>query len=57
MERDGGNIQRISSSYLNDFTPSVLEDGRIARGSSVLFLHTGGLSMTTASEKRLRTDS
>jgi len=29
MNRDGGSIQRISSSYLNDFTPSVLEDGRI----------------------------
>jgi hypothetical protein len=29
MDRDGGNITRISSSYLNDFTPSVLDDGRI----------------------------
>ena len=29
MDRDGGNITRISSSYLNDFTPGVLDDGRI----------------------------
>jgi len=29
MDRDGGNVKRISSSYLNDFTPSVLDDGRI----------------------------
>ncbi|HUT01318.1 MAG TPA: hypothetical protein VM031_02595 [Phycisphaerae bacterium] len=29
MDRDGSNVQRISSSYLNDFTPSVLDDGRI----------------------------
>ncbi|NQT86268.1 hypothetical protein HQ560_05845, partial [bacterium] len=29
MDREGGNVTRISSSYLNDFTPSVLDDGRI----------------------------
>ena len=29
MDADGENVKRISSSYLNDFTPSVLEDGRI----------------------------
>ena len=29
MDRDGGAVTRISSSYLNDFTPSVLDDGRI----------------------------
>jgi hypothetical protein len=29
MDRDGDRVTRISSSYLNDFTPSVLEDGRI----------------------------
>jgi len=29
MDREGGNVVRISSSYLNDFTPGVLDDGRI----------------------------
>jgi hypothetical protein len=29
MDRDGGNVKRLSSSYLMDFTPAVLEDGRI----------------------------
>ena len=29
MGREGGDIVRISSSYLNDFTPSVLDDGRV----------------------------
>jgi len=29
MGRDGQGVARISSSYLNDFTPSVLDDGRI----------------------------
>jgi len=29
MDADGSNIQRLSANYLNDFTPSVLEDGRI----------------------------
>ncbi|MCP4642042.1 MAG: hypothetical protein GY851_16485 [bacterium] len=32
MHRDGSAVRRISSNYLNDFTPSVLEDGRIAYG-------------------------
>ena len=29
MDRDGGNVRRLSASYLNDFTPAVLNDGRI----------------------------
>jgi hypothetical protein len=29
MNRDGGEVTRLSSSYLMDFTPAVLEDGRI----------------------------
>jgi hypothetical protein len=29
MDRDGSNVQRLSSSYLMDFTPSALNDGRI----------------------------
>ncbi len=29
MNRDGGEVTRISANYLNDFTPMVLEDGRI----------------------------
>ena len=29
MDRDGGAVTRLSSSYLMDFTPAVLEDGRI----------------------------
>ena len=28
-DRDGGNVRRLSANYLNDFTPSVMEDGRI----------------------------
>ena len=29
MDRDGGNVQRLSANYLNDFTPSVDLAGRI----------------------------
>ncbi len=29
MDGDGSNVHRISHGYLNDFTPSVLNDGRI----------------------------
>jgi len=29
MERDGSNVQRLSANIVNDFTPSVMEDGRI----------------------------
>ncbi len=29
MDADGDNIQQLSANYLNDFTPSVLNDGRI----------------------------
>ncbi len=29
MDPDGSNLQRLSANYLNDFTPGVLEDGRI----------------------------
>ncbi len=29
MDRDGSNQVRLSSNYLNDFTPTVLSDGRI----------------------------
>ena len=29
MDRDGGNQKRLSANYLMDFTPSVLNDGRI----------------------------
>jgi len=29
MGADGENMRRLSANYLNDFTPSVLEDGRI----------------------------
>ena len=28
-EADGSNVVRLSANYLNDFTPSVLDDGRI----------------------------
>ncbi|MHB8955053.1 MAG: HzsA-related protein [Pirellulaceae bacterium] len=28
-DRNGGNVKRLSANYLNDFTPSVMEDGRI----------------------------
>jgi hypothetical protein len=27
--RDGSDVQRLSANYLNDFTPAVMEDGRI----------------------------
>jgi hypothetical protein len=29
MERDGSDVLKLSSNYINDFTPSVLSDGRI----------------------------
>ena len=29
MERDGSSVTRLSANIVNDFTPSVLEDGRI----------------------------
>jgi len=29
MERDGSNVFKMSHGYLNDFTPSVLNDGRV----------------------------
>jgi len=29
MDADGSNIRRLSANYLNDFTPAILEDGRI----------------------------
>ncbi|HUT32583.1 MAG TPA: hypothetical protein VNE39_03800 [Planctomycetota bacterium] len=29
MDRDGGNVVRLSANYLNDFTPGVMHDGRI----------------------------
>ncbi|MBC8869008.1 MAG: hypothetical protein H8E44_06295, partial [Planctomycetes bacterium] len=29
MDANGSNVERLSANYLNDFTPSVLEDGRI----------------------------
>ncbi len=29
MNRDGGEVAQLSANYLNDFTPSVLNDGRI----------------------------
>lgn len=32
MERDGSGVRRISANYLNDFTPAVLEDGRVIYG-------------------------
>jgi len=30
MDADGGNVQCVSQNTVNDFTPSVLEDGRVA---------------------------
>ncbi|NCO37632.1 MAG: hypothetical protein COZ06_09680 [Armatimonadetes bacterium CG_4_10_14_3_um_filter_66_18] len=29
MDRDGSNVTRLSANYVNDFTPSVLDDGRL----------------------------
>ena len=29
MDRDGGSVQRLSANIVNDFTPAVMEDGRI----------------------------
>ena len=29
MDRDGGRVRRLSANYVNDFTPSVMHDGRI----------------------------
>jgi hypothetical protein len=32
MNRNGAAVKRISANYLNDFTPAVLDDGRLAYG-------------------------
>ena len=32
MDREGGNVERLSANYLNDFTPSVTNDGKIIYG-------------------------
>jgi hypothetical protein len=32
MERDGSRVRRLSANYLNDFTPTVMNDGRIIYG-------------------------
>lgn len=32
MARNGKNVRRISANYLNDFTPSLMNDGRIIYG-------------------------
>jgi hypothetical protein len=32
IDRDGGNLRKISANYLNDFTPSITNDGRIIYG-------------------------
>ena len=32
MNADGGDVRRLSANYLNDFTPAVMEDGRIIYG-------------------------
>ncbi len=32
MSADGSDVRRISANYLNDFTPTVMEDGRIIYG-------------------------
>ena len=29
MDRDGGNVERLSSNYVDDFAPAVMPDGRI----------------------------
>ena len=32
MNAEGGDVRRIGANYLNDFTPTVMEDGRIIYG-------------------------
>jgi len=32
MDRNGGNVRKLSGNYLNDFTPYVLDNGRIIYG-------------------------
>ncbi|MBI4604430.1 MAG: discoidin domain-containing protein, partial [Planctomycetes bacterium] len=32
MDHDGRDVRRLSANYLNDFTPAVLDDGRIIYG-------------------------
>ena len=32
MDRDGGDVRRLSANYINDFTPSVLNDGQVIYG-------------------------
>jgi len=54
LEREGYVLDPVYTAKAFAGLLAMREDGRIARGSRVLFLHTGGLSMTPSAEKRFR---
>ena len=54
LARDGYLLDPVYTAKAFAGLLGLVEGGRIARGSRVLFLHTGGLSMTSAAEKRYR---
>lgn len=52
LEREGYFLDPVYTAKAFAGLLAMVTDGRIARGSRVLFLHTGGLSMTPSAEKR-----
>lgn len=53
-EREGYFLDPVYTAKAFHGVLEMIRDGRIARGSRVLFVHTGGLSMTGAAEKVYR---
>ena len=51
-EREGYLLDPVYTAKAFAGLLGMVEDGRLGRGSRVLFLHTGGLSMTPSAEKR-----
>lgn len=51
-EREGYLLDPVYTAKAFAGLLGMVEDGRIHRGSRVLFIHTGGLSMTPSAEKR-----
>ncbi len=52
-EREGYFLDTVYTAKAFGGLMGLVEDGRIGKGARVLFVHTGGLSMTPAAEKRL----
>lgn len=57
VEREGYFLDPVYTAKAFAGLAGMVEDGRIPRGTRVLFLHTGGLSMTPSPEKQYRGES